>query len=250
MHDPVRMVDEGDALEARVLGSARGDRAPDRVRERVLALGVAGAASAASAAAGATATTVHAAGAAGSLGVAKWALVMLVAGGAAAVTAKLVTQRTGESVPTRSAPVTALPAGTAPTVDRMPVTPPPSPWVTATPPLSASSSAPRARPPAPHAPRSELVEELALLDGARAALDSGDTDLAVRQLDRHDLDYVHGQLGPDALALRIDVYARRGDDAKVAELSRSFLARYPDHPQAPRVQVFIGTGGGRGARNP
>jgi hypothetical protein len=90
--------------------------------------------------------------------------------------------------------------------------------------------------PAPPAPR--LSSELKLMDGANAALDSGDADLALTLLDRHDLEFLHGRLAPEALELRIRAYALRHDDAKVAELGRAFLARYPDSPLVPRVRAL------------
>jgi outer membrane protein assembly factor BamD (BamD/ComL family) len=79
-----------------------------------------------------------------------------------------------------------------------------------------------------------------LMDGATAALDSGDARLALTLLDRHDLEFLHGQMAPEALELRIRAYGLRHDDAKVVELGRAFLSRYPDNPLVPRVRALIG----------
>jgi hypothetical protein len=87
----------------------------------------------------------------------------------------------------------------------------------------------------------DLAIELAPLDAAHAALDAGDTALALSELDRHDRAFPRGRLAPEALALRIEAYAKRQDDAKVLELARTFLSRYPAHPQARRVQSFVST---------
>jgi hypothetical protein len=92
--------------------------------------------------------------------------------------------------------------------------------------------------PAPP-PLQGLVQELIPIDAARAAFDAGDTAGALRQLDRHDLDFPHGQLAPEALALRIEVYALRHDRTKVADLASTFLARYPGHPQTARVRAIV-----------
>jgi hypothetical protein len=91
----------------------------------------------------------------------------------------------------------------------------------------------------------DLVSELALLDVARRALDSGDTSHALTTLDRHDLEFAHGDLAPESLALRIEVYAQRRDDGKVRELGQSFLAQYPTHPQSRRVRALIDASGHR-----
>jgi outer membrane protein assembly factor BamD (BamD/ComL family) len=91
----------------------------------------------------------------------------------------------------------------------------------------------------PNESAEELVSELALLDRAHRALDSADTPLALSMLDRRDLEFVHGDLAPESLALRIEAYAQRRDGVKVRELGQSFLSRYPSHPQVRRVQSLM-----------
>ena len=98
---------------------------------------------------------------------------------------------------------------------------------------------------APAKTTGDLVSELALLDVARRALDSSDTSHALTTLDRHDLEFAHGDLAPESLALRIEVYAQRRDDGKVRELGQSFLAQYPTHPQSRRVRALIDASGHR-----
>lgn len=264
MSDPVRLVEEGDALEMRVLEAGRGERAPTALRGRVLAAGIVGAGVATGSGAGAGLKGAGAGLGAGVKGVgalaaAKWAGIALMAAVATAGVASVVAPSRVERVPVKvsviAAPTSANratpppapnpspapapePASSVPStspipprpIPNLPLSPPPLP---SPPSLSASASP---------SPTSDLAKELALLDTARVALDSGDTTLAIHQLDRHDLDYLHGQLAPDALALRIEVYARRGDDSKVRELSRAFLGQYPDHPQAPRVRRLSSSG--------
>jgi TolA-binding protein len=85
---------------------------------------------------------------------------------------------------------------------------------------------------------SSLVAELVPLDAARAAFDSGNAALALEKLNRHDLDFPHGQLAPEAIALRVEIYDARHDNAKVLELTGRFLARYPSHPQAAQMRAI------------
>jgi hypothetical protein len=252
MDDPVRLRDEGDALEIRVLRSAHGDAPTARVRERALAIGAAAAVATGSAAAvagtGGAGTAMGGAGALGALGAAKWVAVVVVVGAATVGATKLAEQPRVEAAPVRvaidKAPEMALPpaapvARAAPTVEEPLVPRTPAPPSAISLPAPPGTAVVRPRPALVSAPHSDLLEELAFLDRARAALDSGDTVLAIRELDRHDLEYLHGQLASDALALRIEVYASRRDEAKVTELARSFLARFPDHPQAPLVRRLV-----------
>ncbi len=261
MSDPVRLLDGEDALAVRVLASAREDAAPRHVHRRVsvaLGLGAIAGASATTTAAAAT-TTAKGAALLASIGVAKIATVVVVAGIAAAGAAAYVPQRPaaiGEahhaahdvSAPSQStatrprpAPGIAEPPATiaAPGATAQPV---PSPTPTA---VSLPTPAPTAVTTTvlagltPPADKTGLLQELIPLDAAHAAFDAGDDALAMRHLDRHDLDYPHGQLAPEALALRVEIYARRHDDTKVDELGRRFLARYPEHPQTARVQAIL-----------
>jgi outer membrane protein assembly factor BamD (BamD/ComL family) len=98
---------------------------------------------------------------------------------------------------------------------------------------------------APKAQAPELAAQLAQIDGARAALAAGDIQLALATLDRYDLDFLHGDLAPESLALRVEAYANRHDDVKVAELGEKFLSRYPSHPQARRVEAMMKAAGAR-----
>ena len=245
MRDPARLIEMGNTIEVRVLASARGTAAPPRIRERLLGLAAATAVATTTAVAtGASATTVAVKGSSllGAMSVAKWVSVAVVAGVATTGTAAYLAEHRAEPAAAEHArgavrkPIdrTAVPASAG---DRTPVATARAAATVATPAWSAGSGTIRPTPSA--TTHTALLEELAILDDARAALDSGDTEHAIRQLDRHDLEYEHGQLAPDALALRIDVYGRRRDEAKVTELSRVFLARYADHPQAPRVRAIL-----------
>jgi hypothetical protein len=245
MLDPLRMLDEGDALEVRLLASAARDEAPSHVRERVLGLAVAGAVSAVGGTAAAATVGTGAAKATGLLGAiaaAKWTVVAVVAGVAAAGVIEVAAGRVESAW--RGAGVAKVPSAVAVRV-RATSANGEGRRVAVAPAVSAAVApivvvpTPSVRAVAAASPGADLPKELALLDAARAALDTGDTALAIERLDRHDLDYARGQLAPDALALRIEVYAKRGDRVKVGELSRGFLARYPEHPEAPRVREIV-----------
>jgi hypothetical protein len=270
MNDPKRLLEEGTELEARLLSSAIDDAPRAGLGRKVhLALGIGGAAIGTG-----TATTTAAAAASkvppllASLGVAKW--IGIVAVGTGAVASVAVVHRRASTVESTSVEAPGAmerPAPGAPAVRTAPepetrsaapaeVTPPPAP-IAAGPPApdprvgpSGGRQAPVAAPgpPAvapPKAPAPELAGELALLDRAHAALDSGDTQLALATLDRHDLEYMNGGLAPEALLLRIKAYARRHDDVKVTELGARFLSSYAGHPEAPQVAEMMKASAGR-----
>jgi hypothetical protein len=105
--------------------------------------------------------------------------------------------------------------------------------VAAAQPASLAAAAPRAVQAAEPALR--LREELALLDAARSALATHDSDRALLLLDRHAAQFSRGHLAPEADALRIDAYLQRGARDRAERLSRRFLARYPAHPLAAHI---------------
>ncbi len=102
--------------------------------------------------------------------------------------------------------------------------------------------------PAPAAPRAtskasgpSLSDEVKELDRARAALDSGDTNKALDALDAHDKQFGTALLGPEAMVMRIEVLAARGDKTGAAALANQFLAVYPHSPHASRVRSLLAT---------
>jgi hypothetical protein len=252
MSDPQRLLDEGGELEVAVLRAARDDVAPPHLQRRVhAALGLgAGIVAAGTVATTATAAATPAAKGAVTvawIGAAKWIGVGIVAAAATAGTAVYVRTRPAETASqpaaVASAAHTATAAVHAPAAGaEIPVAAAPAPSASTPNPASAPAPTPTSisgstSPPA--ATASDLTDELASLDAARAALDAGDTALALQQIDRHDRDFARGQLAPEALALRIEVYAKRGDRPKVEELAGAFLARYPNHTQARRVRSIL-----------
>jgi hypothetical protein len=268
MTDPKRLLEDGTTLEASLLGSAMDD-APRKGLDRRIqaALGIGGIAITAGTASTTAAAATKAAPYLMSLGIAKWAGIVAVGagavvGGAAFVRHEVTSDRfpapaphaTYETLPATHVVEGARPSGTAAQAQgraQEPSAPAGEPEAVARAPVAAAPEAKEtvvaanpSRGPltspvdAPVSPAPGLASELKLMDGANAALDSGDADLALTLLDRHDLEFLHGRLAPEALELRIRAYALRHDDAKVAELGRAFLARYPDSPLVPRVRAL------------
>jgi hypothetical protein len=128
----------------------------------------------------------------------------------------------------------------------------PAPAVPSVEPPAATTSAPNAAdsaPPAaaipssvaspPHARLAQLDAERALLDAARVALVSGDSDTALRELDRHARTYAHPILGEerDALFVQTLVRAGRYDDARIR--AEAFRRRAPQSLLLPAVDAAI-----------
>ena len=80
-----------------------------------------------------------------------------------------------------------------------------------------------------------MRDEIALIDGARAALAAGSPGEALSLLERYRARHPHGMLLPEALAMRIEAIDRGGEHARARALARAFLAEYPNSPLAQRV---------------
>ena len=87
----------------------------------------------------------------------------------------------------------------------------------------------------------DFASEVIVLDSSRAALAAGNFQAAVERLNRHDLDYPHGRLRPESLAVRIQAYAAKHDDVRVKGLVEQFLAQYPSHPFAVQAREIAGS---------
>jgi hypothetical protein len=259
MNDPKRLLEEGSELEAQLLGSAMDD-APSRGLERRVhvALGIGGVALGAGAASTTAAAATKATPYLVSFGVAKWVGIVALGAGSVAGARMIHARATAQADPPVAATVAlqgGIPAARTPNVD-IPPPPPPVPggWgvspqrVDEAPPAPAAErrstvhstvppAAVAATPP-PAAGRSGM-DEIALVDRAHAALESGDTRLALETLDRRDLDFPSGLLGPESIELRVEAYAQRGAGAKGGELGTAFLAKYPTHPLAKKVQSLM-----------
>src|SRR6476620_4566070 len=72
-----------------------------------------------------------------------------------------------------------------------------------------------------------LRDEIALIDGARAALAAGSPVQALALLERYRARHPRGMLLPEALAMRIEALDRSGEHARARSLARAYLAEYP-----------------------
>jgi hypothetical protein len=89
------------------------------------------------------------------------------------------------------------------------------------------------------APASDLRDQIALIDAARAAVKAGASDRALALLRRYETSYRDGAFQPEALALRIEALDQDGRHAEARALARDFLARYPRSPVADRVARVV-----------
>ena len=247
MSDPTRFRDGGGGeLERLVVDSVRSEGPSSRVRRRVeAAMGLGAAISTTTATTSALGASVKT-GAGLALG--KWIAIAAVTAAAGAGAAAYVQG----GIPGRHA---AQPANSAARVQ--PGAPPVTTATRTTPsvvtpdPVAPSagpeaSVAPVAAPPAPvgtpvpsAASALTLGEQLQLLDQAHAALGVGDTARALSLLDRYDRETRKPALAPEVMALRVEVYAQRGDRTSAGRLATQFLAMYGDRPEAQRVRSIL-----------
>lgn len=94
--------------------------------------------------------------------------------------------------------------------------------------------------PAPARSEPDIALEIAALDRARRASESGNFSAALRELDQYERAFKRGRLRPEALLLRIQTLINQGDAASAKALGTRFLARYPKSPLSPRIQKLIG----------
>lgn len=82
------------------------------------------------------------------------------------------------------------------------------------------------------------AEESADLDAAEAMI-AKDPAKALVMVDQHDIDYPRGILDPEARVIRVEAYAKKGDDVKALQLGDDFLMDYPHSPRAGRVVTIV-----------
>jgi hypothetical protein len=125
----------------------------------------------------------------------------------------------GEALTTRAIPVVAAPATASPSA--------------ATPSPSTSARLGRAAPAADgteHAPTPappSLVEQLASIRRARAMVESGDGDGAIRELEAYAARTPHGDFEEEALALRVRALRLGGDASGAARELANLRSRFP-----------------------
>ncbi len=243
MSEPRRLLEEGGSdLEVALLDSARDDAPSGASRRRtLLALGLAGGAGAAVTATTATTTAATVlGGSSGALVLAKWIAGGIIAGlltvGVAAVVQPSSRDDGGADQGSRgrAQPTTEPLAPTTPVVAAPPAPAPPPEAPRAEPSAVAVAAPSPARTGAP-----SLTEEVAAVDAARTALAAGDTSGALRALDDHDRRFPGAMLGPEAMVVRIEALAQRGDRATAVRLANAFLAAHPRSPHASHLRSLL-----------
>lgn len=99
----------------------------------------------------------------------------------------------------------------------------------------ANARGPAARPDT----SSSLAAEIALLDEARRAQSTGQSEHALAVLARYQREHPHGELRRESDVLKLETLSGRGDHEEAASLARHFLEAFPDDPHTARVRTFV-----------
>jgi hypothetical protein len=86
----------------------------------------------------------------------------------------------------------------------------------------------------------DIPDEVAVLEGVRAALAAGRAQQALTLLDGLELDVVSTTFAEERLGLRVIALSRAGLHDAAATLSTTFFARYPNSLLTARVQDALG----------
>ena len=99
--------------------------------------------------------------------------------------------------------------------------------------------------PAPFMPlrsvgsQATLTQQVAAVDRARSALDSGDAARARHLVDVYEAEYPTGAFLQEAEVVRIDALVREGNHTEADRVGKRFLAAYPNSPHAVRVEARL-----------
>ncbi len=228
--DPMRLLASPDSteLERMLLKSWQGERPSAAARDKTLAvLGLGGGVGIAAAGGSIAPKAI----AAGWLAIAKWLSLGVVALSAAlGVTYAIQHARSPHDVAdtvqaTATVPKTVLapakPADTQVAVVELPET--------------TSRTTTRPVPPA----ASSLVQQVAAVDRARAALDAGDAARARHLVDSYEAEYPNGAVMQEAEVVRIEALVHEGNRAEADRVGKRFLSAYPKTPHAVRVRALL-----------
>jgi hypothetical protein len=250
MNEPERLHDgAGSQLLRAMISAARDEQPSDHALEKtLLAVGAGGAvlgasAAAGGAAAGASSSALEVGGASSFAMVVKWLGFGAVAG---LFTAGAAVQIDERAQPIRRAAPVVVSGSLEPARPRVEA-----------PARGALEPAPRTDEPeqraakrragaAPFAASPELQEEdpslnaeVAALDRARRSLAAGQADQALRELSGYDREFPGGRLGPEALFLRMEAAAQRGDQAAAERAARELVQHHPKSPHAARARAVL-----------
>ena len=245
MSDPSRLCDDAttDTFERALLRSGVDDREPEDGAARALAaLGLTTAA-AGVASVGASASG-HGAAAGTSIAVKLAALVLVTSGIVGAIAAlaahddETPSTATRPTVLTEAEPVSSPPIETPPEPVAVSVADLPS--AAATPPVVIGTSQKRASASSVQVSSKRSVSaEIALIDEARAATRTGETERAARMLDAYDARFAHGTLFLEAKLARIELHLARSEHDEAGALCERFLSEHPQSAYDRRVRALL-----------
>jgi hypothetical protein len=86
----------------------------------------------------------------------------------------------------------------------------------------------------------DVREELALLDAARAAVSAGDDGRAMEILRRHREKYPAGSFRPEATAIKVEALVGLGRQTEARALAARFVAEHRGTLLAGRVAALVG----------
>jgi TolA-binding protein len=151
----------------------------------------------------------------------------------AAVPAKALQPRVGESDPAeRSAPV--------PLVQNAVIDPSALPLIPTSVQGGAASSARRASHSAANTDvAASLLEQMALIDRARASLRAGDASHALQSVTEYRRKYPGGNFAPEALFLQMQASKQLGQATLATQAARELVERYPNAPNVSRARDLL-----------
>jgi hypothetical protein len=254
MSDPIRILQADDEFERALLSSAESDAGSTLALKRALAAfstaALVSTGSVAASAASASGVSLTA------LSVAKWAGVGALVGGLGMSAASVAVREVGETRSTaasagRRVSATAPPRSLQPDPKRevasVPALSPPPVEQPEEPALSAPTRSKLT--PAPER-AGGLDAELAELQPARAALNSGNPEKALLLLDRFQQSFPRAALGLEASVLRLEALVGSGQFESARRLSQRLLQNQPEGPYADRVRALLARAENTGQRNP
>lgn len=240
MNDPDRLLLDAGAgsLERALLDAWNEDRPSPEARTKTLA--ALGLASGFVAGAAATASVAPKAMVAGSAALLKWIGLAVFAIGIAAVVVAKSRSDSDVKIPAPIAPpVTAV----TPHVD---VAPTPAPSSSAVLDLDSNPATPAPALTGPshasHVSRAtepDLSPQIALIDGARAALAAGDGARANALASRYEAQFPNGAFSQEAEVLRIEAMLAQGDRDGATRAGMRFLQSHPSSPHAAHVRELL-----------
>lgn len=250
MSDPERLIHGGDDFEKSLLQSARKDGPSQDGKARLLltmGLGVTAAGSTVSSAAAATTSSL-------ATSILPWIAAGALLGTGMIAAVSTLTSKEPPPSPTAIARTNGpFTSSARESVSSSPLLVP-SPAISSSPPIHpsttvfqtnttesslpskvASAPAPSSLPP--HKEEDSLINELRLLDQARAALSSGNLATANTSLQQYVRDYPQGKLSLEAQILRIDLLLRQGNRSQAKQEAEAFVKAHPQSPHTPRLRT-------------